>query len=386
MFLIFPFLTISLKPILVVPGLAGSNINVTVTDFNKHSECPSFLAESFRFWPVNLSFVNEYPDCMGKILRCQYDEKTKIVRHVDGMKFDVDEFGTIEALPYYTQLFNNFVNEKGYVRLENIFALPYDWIVYYDDMPIDFFEKLQNYIDHISMKNGNQKVVLIGHSLGANLILSFLNKNMITKEWIEKRIDSLIFMSPAFSGCFLSLHNIFQGMFNIMKYNKEIEESIRQMPSLLSTFQNYEVFSNDPIVINANNNETIYANSFFDYLIKIGKMTKSGETIFKNLIEKHLVNAPIEPRNRVRSLTLYNDGFDTVSGYDASSNFSILYSAGDGNCIGKGMKYLCEHWHDAKCYNFNSNDRQYDHSFLVISKQSLEQIWAFINEEGFHEL
>ncbi|OHS96076.1 Lecithin:cholesterol acyltransferase family protein [Tritrichomonas foetus] len=385
MFFVLSYLSLSLKPILLIPGHGGTNVRATLTNPSLHPECPADLINNFEFWPPNSTFVTEHADCMGKLLRCVYDKKSNTINHIDGIKFDVNEFGDLTTLPFYTKLVNFLVKEKGYTVSKNIFGLPYDWILYYAGLPPTFFDDIKNFIQNISVNNHNKPVVIAGHSLGTHVIRMFLNSPFVDKNWIEKYIDSIVFIAPAFSGCFSSFDMVVRGAFSTLPYNEVTRPSVYQMPSLHVLFQNYEVYENEPI-FEINDTFSVKANGAIDFLLENDKMNEEGYFIFKNFVEESsLKHKFYEPKDySLKTFTLLNSGIKTHVGYNVDDNYSRVYGNGDGMCAAKGMNLTClDNWKNAECYDFNvDNEDEFGHATMVDAHELHVRFWDFVTEQS----
>ncbi len=77
---------------------------------------------------------------------------------------------------------------------ENVYNFSYDW----RQSPIDVAAQLKAYIATVIKETGVKKVNLIGYSLGANVVLAYLEANG------GKFVNNLVFVSPAWQGTSLA--------------------------------------------------------------------------------------------------------------------------------------------------------------------------------------
>ncbi len=95
---------------------------------------------------------------------------------------------------------------------ENVYNFSYDW----RESPIDCAAELDEYINSIKDEIGVKKVNVVAHSMGANVVLAYLNA------FGGKNINNLVFASPAWQGTSLAgnvaIDNIEFDMFTVENY------------------------------------------------------------------------------------------------------------------------------------------------------------------------
>lgn len=79
----------SLSPVVFIPGLTGTKINVSITKPEAYSMCPPSLQTPTDLYPLDPQIKAQYPDCVGWLYRTIYDKSTGILRHPDGIKMDL---------------------------------------------------------------------------------------------------------------------------------------------------------------------------------------------------------------------------------------------------------------------------------------------------------
>lgn len=367
----------SLKPIILIPGHGGGGAWATITKPELYPECPPL--NDYQFWPYNETFGKKYPECMGHLIRAVYNEETQKITHPDGIEFRSEEWGHMDTLYNYGPLVDYLVNKKGYEKGKNLWGIGYDWVLYYPGTP-ELFDNLIKFVEQVHSQTG-QKVIMMGHSMGTHVVRLLLT-NKTTKEWVQKHIDGIELLAPAFFGCFVSFSMTVYGKFGAIPINDIAAASARRMPSLHVLWDNYVVFDGHPVFQNVPNKpEGIRPNEVKDYLISQNRFDDQAQKIFK-YVEPSLQEAPIEPP--VRMYLLYNSGISTPISMDASNNYAFINKSGDAICHSGGPEYVCKHWKNIKCFDWKKDDWAYSHSQMMYRDGTFEKIYEFIgNEEKY---
>ncbi|CAL6015179.1 Lecithin-cholesterol_acyltransferase [Hexamita inflata] len=181
-----------LPPIIVIPGVAGSKmearnkktgetecvwINPSLKAITK---CGQHLWGTFNEQTEQFeSFVHEYCDVYSikGLAGCDH--------LIDAKLFDYKLFENSSLTNYFGQFCNYFVKTFGYELGTNLFAFTYDWRQPLDDNKIQ--SELKKLIKRVKMIN-EQKVVIVGHSLGGVLVETFMRLNPDFEEDISKFI------------------------------------------------------------------------------------------------------------------------------------------------------------------------------------------------------
>ena len=123
---------------------------------------------------------------MGHLIRAVYNPSTNQIEHPPGIDFRPEGWGQMESLYNYADLVKYLVN-KGYKKGEDLFGIPYDWVLYYPGTA-DLFKRLKSFIEEQHSKSGN-KVILMGHSMGTHVVRMLLNYT--SDEWFKEHIDGI---------------------------------------------------------------------------------------------------------------------------------------------------------------------------------------------------
>lgn len=150
------------------------NYGVGKKDYDKFAE---------SFFPT----VNKYIEPIG------YNPDGTPVDDTIGFYQNTDSMATYTeeekaALAPFAQVYAEEYGE------DNVYNFSYDW----RKSPIDVAVELKAYIDDVIYNTGVRKVNLIGYSLGANIVLSYL------AEFGGSQVNNLVFVSPAWQGTSLA--------------------------------------------------------------------------------------------------------------------------------------------------------------------------------------
>ena len=209
------------SPLLLIPGLGGSNIY----KFDKKWK---------KLW-INISSLN--PDILGfekwindmKIIYKNnkfFDSGISTAWRYSNYKknnfIPTDDFGGIDGIYKLLSIkkkliLSNFyclismLLQNKYKPKKNLFAAPYDFRKISGSSYLNiYFQMLQDLIEYSKHKN-SQNLIIISHCLGSNIFLLFLNYYLPTKfgkikaqEWKDKHIKKWIPVNSPFAGHFSS--------------------------------------------------------------------------------------------------------------------------------------------------------------------------------------
>lgn len=174
----------SLPPIILFPGLTGSVLQARLSGADlPHWFCERYL-DWFDVWPVPepSKIVPGMIDCTMYILTLQRNTSaTPQFADPKGVEIRPYDFGKIAGVANFGNVsyFGMFVDylEKnyGYVPDVNVLGATYDWrYTGAECMHNGIFESWKQLVETTYRNNGNQKVHLLGHSMGAPVVHFFL--------------------------------------------------------------------------------------------------------------------------------------------------------------------------------------------------------------------
>lgn len=231
---VIPPINKDLNPIVVIPGLGGTNLDYTLDNTFVSSlngkVCSKEVLDNLEeiqpsLWINPLGLLLK-KDCFLDMLKPVYDKENKTLENLQGLnvfpseKYIGDPHSSIclgyllnsdkcYPLTEYSKNFVNFFIGKGYTPGYNLFIPGYDFrLVPYKEHMTKYFNSIQNLIEKIYDVTG-RKIHLIGHSLGTMLANMFLNK--MKKSWKKCYIADFIPISPSYDGAPKSLRTCLSG-------------------------------------------------------------------------------------------------------------------------------------------------------------------------------
>lgn len=221
----------SLEPLIVIPGLAGTNLDFSLNaNFNEPS-CNVKALNALQqiqpgLWvnPVGLLLQKE---CILELMRPRYNEVDNSLNNLPGLNVfpKGTYFGdplssiclayilktTTKCYPFtnYSKNFVEYFINKGYKSGYDLFITGYDFrLVPFKEYGEKFFSDLQMLIETTRQKTG-KRIHLVGHSLGTLLGNMFLNK--MSKKWKKIYIKDFISISPSYDGAPKALRSALSG-------------------------------------------------------------------------------------------------------------------------------------------------------------------------------
>lgn len=219
-----------LNPLIVLPGLGGTNLDFSIDSSFKSEKCNNQGLEALEkiqpgLWVNPIGLVLQ-KDCMLNMLRPRYNEQAGTLENMSGLnvfprgEYVGDPLSSIclayilnsdkcYPLTNYSKNFVNFFTDKGYKSGYNLFIQGYDFrLVPYQEHATKFFDNLKELIEK-TYKITGKRICLVGHSLGTLLSNMFLNK--MSKKWKSHYIKSFVSISPAYDGAPKALRTALSG-------------------------------------------------------------------------------------------------------------------------------------------------------------------------------
>ncbi|OHT10020.1 hypothetical protein TRFO_20936 [Tritrichomonas foetus] len=393
-FLFFiPFLT-ARKPVILVPGFTGSAVYATITKPDLYPQCPN-IPVHFQFYPYNQTFLKQYPDCVGLFMTTYFNNESKKVESLPGIKIETAPYGDVDTLPSYSGVVERLLSE-GYELNKTLFGFPYNWILYYSGIP-EIFEDLKNRIEEATEQTG-EKLILFGHSMGSHVVRMLIN-NHVDQNWVQKHIDRIVYNAPAFYGCSDLIRNVLTGTLEDDNYYEGLAKAIRQMPSVFLLFENYNIIKDKPVFYNKINQAQLYAeninNKFtsmkdnentivnprnvVEFLHERGFLNEESLRVFETVESSLKDDKIVEPP--VPTILFYNSGLPTPV-YFNSTTYEIIKGEGDGFCQSDILDVVCGKWKNTKCIDWKKNDENFGHIPMLKSKEELDMIIDFFEQKN----
>ncbi|KAK1163440.1 phosphatidylcholine-sterol acyltransferase-like [Acipenser oxyrinchus oxyrinchus] len=192
-------------PLILVPGNLGNQLEARIDKIDLvHWLCYSKTEDFFTIWIDLNMFMPIGIDCWIDNIRIAYNRTTRKTSNAPGVEIRVPGFGktyTVEFLDtntltgYLHTMVEHLVN-AGYVRNETIRAAPYDWRIAPNEQE-KYFGKLKALVEEM-YEEYERPVYLLGHSMGSNYILYFLNRQ--SQDWKDLYIKGFISLGAPWGG------------------------------------------------------------------------------------------------------------------------------------------------------------------------------------------
>ena len=239
----YEYKKIDRNPIVFIPGLGGTQLENSETNWEKFPNCNFLQRSEGLLW----ASINPFPGstCFMDLLENEYDKYTNILKTNRNIKINVKgELGDTKSTSclnntfpnclfgqgVYTKYLFKSLNNIGYKNNEDLYSAGYDFrlvpfgnVLDYNTYSEDnnhigkYFLQLMSIIEK-AFNNNNKKIILIGHSTGCKLISLFINifrkfsnEGYIEKGWVDKYIKNTIMICPAFDGSPKALKAILSG-------------------------------------------------------------------------------------------------------------------------------------------------------------------------------
>nr|XP_023697419.1 phosphatidylcholine-sterol acyltransferase isoform X1 [Paramormyrops kingsleyae] len=200
----------STPPLILVPGNLGNQLEAKVDKPRLvHWMCYKKTDHFFTIWIDLNMFMPVGVDCWIDNIRIVYNRTTRKTSNSPGVEVKVPGFGqtypvefldTNKLTGYLHTMVQHLVN-AGYVRDETVRGAPYDWRIAPNEQE-KYFGRLKAMVEEM-YEEYQQPVHLLGHSMGCNYILYFLNRQ--SQAWKERYIKSFIALGAPWGGAVKSL-------------------------------------------------------------------------------------------------------------------------------------------------------------------------------------
>ncbi|KAG7473204.1 hypothetical protein MATL_G00093100 [Megalops atlanticus] len=208
--------TNSTPPLIIVPGNLGNQLEAKIDKPSLvHWLCYRKTDDFFTLWIDLNMFMPIGLDCWIDNIRIVYNRTTRRTSNAPGVEVRVPGFGQtypIEFLDtnrltgYFHTMVQHLVN-IGYVRNETVRAAPYDWRIAPNEHD-EYFARLKGLVEEM-YETYDHPVYLLGHSMGCNYILYFLNRQ--SQAWKDRYIRGFISLGAPWGGAVKPLRVLASG-------------------------------------------------------------------------------------------------------------------------------------------------------------------------------
>ena len=398
---IFVCTALSVKPLILIPGLMGSQIYSTYgKNFHQEWYCTK-KANNKVAW-LNPSFlIPPRYNCLFNMLEVKYNKNKQTFESKPNLKMFPHDFGGVDGISTLIDVGDikliesfshmvKYMKDKGYVVGKTLFGVPYDWRLAYVGL---YKGTLNNDIKNLVIKaynENNEKVTILGYSLGSIITTQFLGR-CLTEAEKKKYVEKVIFLAPAFSGAGEAVSASWFLRFPVLDFiqSEYIENAIRNLPCIHVLFPNYKVYE-DTVIIKGPNGEKVYPSGVINFLAEHGKLTGDSLKMARLNEEMILENEPLNPK--VPLMFIYNSGISTKMGLNFKNGYDndpvSISVDGDGTVPAKGVKWACEHFASTEnpvlCYDMSSSDSKFNHMGLGDNEYVNDLIYKYVNVKDWH--
>ncbi|XP_065177785.1 phospholipase A2 group XV-like [Sycon ciliatum] len=348
-------------PIVMVPGIAGSQIYVRHTEKIPYPEACRLVFSSDDWRQAWLSFKYILPDlahCLSIDMTLEFDVNTLKYNEPEGIETRIPNFGSTKSIEYLdnstnfavkeiTKYFHDivqyFVDNAGYERDESIVAAPYDWRKSPWSMD-GYFERLQALVENVTAKY-NAPAIVISHSMGGPVLKAFFNTT--TSDWRDKHIKAWFPVEGVWIGSPKVLKAIVSGdnfgtpapVTDLIDMERTLESTLflAPMPGLWP--QNVS----DELIIVDDTRKTYGVSDYLE-LLQALNMSNAQERLTSVMTKRQTIHGP----PGVRMYCIYATNVDTAWGYkysalDRSGPEKDIIGDGDGTVPLPSLEF-CRNW------------------------------------------
>jgi len=354
----------SLPPVVLVPGLTGSALEVRLNNAHMpHFECSSNTDGKWtRAWLAPTMVIPREIDCLIARLTLTYNATSDSYSNLPGVEVrargfpDDREHDFLYKLEFETML-DHLKADLGYELGKNIFLAPYDWRLAGDahahptNGVVGFYSQLQQLIEKAVSKT-SQKVALVSHSLGCPTTLAFLHR-FVSEEWRATYIDGWVALSGPWLGSSMQAKAYIGGdTLGVPILSHDYVKPVQvNASSGVWLAPNPMAFGETPIITTPARNYT--ARDLPHLVSTIGKQAGGLQTV--SLLQKLSGDLPSLQAfpSRVHMQNWYSTGVKTAERFEYSKEVTlgfneaptkIHYGDGDGTVNIMSLKSVERHW------------------------------------------
>ncbi|XP_065177783.1 phospholipase A2 group XV-like [Sycon ciliatum] len=348
-------------PIVLVPGIAGSQIDVRHTEKIPYPDICRVVFSTNSWRQAWLSIKEVLPGlvrCFSIDMSLEFDVNTLKYNDPEGIETRIPNFGSTKSIEYLdnstdfiiraeTKYFHDmvqyFVDNAGYERDESIVAAPYDWRKSPWSMD-GYFERLQALVENVTAKY-NAPAIVISHSMGGPVLKAFFNTT--TSDWRDKHIKAWFPVEGVWIGSPKVLEAIVSGdgfgtpapVADLIDMERSLESTLflAPMPGLWPND-----VSDELIIVE----ETSKSYGVSDYvaLLQALNISHAQERLANVMSKREMIHGP----PGVRMYCIYGTNVDTAWGYkysalDRSAPEKKIIGDGDGTVPLPSLEY-CKNW------------------------------------------
>lgn len=424
LFIVTLLLITNKKPVVLMPGLYGSNLYVS---YDKNTKVPWYCPKKMKdevLWIRTKFLLPPLVNCIAYLTQNEFDNDTQTIHGIPGVNITVKDFGGKKSVDYivktktgkfsFIDCFGSMINyfeNRGYEVGKDFFVASYDWRI----APLfidDYWLQLRQLIEKVYYQSNGQKVTLVGFSMGCFMIQQFLASEQLIKNsqnqtingrpiwtsiknpiidesWKEKYIEKVIFIAPSIGGTF----KVFDGMVRrfsplIPFYRTEhIADMSTSIPGFYSHWPNYEVFK-DYQAARGPDGRNYTTEQLRDLVYNYSNIKQKFIPIMDISIDLQR-QAPEDIGENIPLTIIYNTKIPTTSFLDYTKGWNhdpVRYFEleGDGTVPAQGIKYVCDNWKAENrsliCIDLENNDqKKFEHGSIPMQPLVLDLVYNATN-------
>lgn len=379
----------SLRPLVVLPPLYGTNLFINYSNIEAPWYCPESLNNEI-FWLAPKFLLPPLHKCLLNYMSVFWDANTSSYTNWKNVTIYTDEVGKPDTVKYvdsgimgyhffetFATLLSKF-HVKGWQSEIDIFAAPYDWRVAPTGLG-EFWKNLKSLIERAYNLNNHTKVTIFGYSCGGFTTQQFLSKH-VTGEWKNKYIDRVVLLAPSFGGVGTSFEALWTKRLNVVPFltSPEVTQLIDHLPVIMSHLPNHHVFK-DNWFIRSEHDHTFTAEELPRLLIEHGKLTGDSIDILKRATS---VSTEVPVGLDVPTFIIFNSGVETPHKLHFKKGWSkpptVIPGEGDGTILSDSLYWACENWSTDKapvmCIDTYRNSPDFQHTPLTSNPYIIEKV------------
>lgn len=246
-------------PVILVPGDGGSQLEAKLNKSSVvHYVCHKTTDTYFDLW-LNLELlVPVVLDCWVDNMRLEYNNVTRKTTNSPGVDIRIPGFGntsTVEWLDpsqlslteYFKAVVSTLLTQK-YERGISVRGAPYDFRKAPNELE-DFYTNFKALVEDTYAQNSQQRVVLVAHSMGAPVILYFLNRQPTA--WKDKYVRALVTLAGAWGGALKAMRVFASGdnLGVVVLSSNKLRDEQRTSPSLAFLLPSDRFWKSDEVLI-----------------------------------------------------------------------------------------------------------------------------------------